>query len=59
MCAFVVLKAQVLASDGLAAALRETVAQQLADYKVPQEIRFLGQLPKSVVGKIVRRRLTA
>jgi acyl-coenzyme A synthetase/AMP-(fatty) acid ligase len=57
VCAFVVLKAHESPSETLVAALRDTVAGQLADYKVPQEVRFLPQLPKSVVGKIMRRQL--
>jgi long-chain acyl-CoA synthetase len=31
--------------------------QQLTAYKVPQQVHFLGELPKSPVGKILRREL--
>jgi long-chain acyl-CoA synthetase len=31
--------------------------RQLAAYKVPKEVRFLDALPKSNVGKILRRDL--
>jgi acetyl-CoA synthetase len=57
VCAFVVLKPQFPPSEHLTAELKESVASQLADYKVPQSIRFIEQLPKSVVGKIVRKQL--
>jgi long-chain acyl-CoA synthetase len=30
---------------------------ELAGYKVPREIRFTGDLPRSAMGKILRRRL--
>ena len=33
--------------------------QELAAYKVPKEVRFLDTLPKTNVGKILRRDLRA
>jgi long-chain acyl-CoA synthetase len=33
--------------------------QQLTAYKVPKEVRFLDALPKSNVGKILRKDLRA
>jgi long-chain acyl-CoA synthetase len=51
---FVVLKAgQTLAADTLTAWLRE----RLAPYKVPRELEFLPELPKSTVMKVLRREL--
>jgi long-chain acyl-CoA synthetase len=33
--------------------------RELAAYKVPKEVRFLDALPKSAVGKILRKDLRA
>jgi len=33
------------------------VGERLAKYKVPKSIRFVAQIPKSAVGKILRRAL--
>jgi len=40
-----------------AAELRQFAQKLLADYKLPEEILFLKQLPKSPVGKVHRRTL--
>lgn len=37
--------------------LREFARQMLADYKVPERIVFLGELPKAPTGKVQRRAL--
>ncbi|MDA8208577.1 MAG: AMP-binding protein [Actinomycetota bacterium] len=37
--------------------LRDFARARLAGYKVPKEIRFSGPLPKSAVGKVLRRAL--
>lgn len=39
--------------------LIEFCAQELASYKVPREVEFLPELPKSATGKILRRLLAA
>ena len=57
VCAFVVLKAAVANRDALVAELKATATSRLADYKVPQVVYFVASLPKSMVGKIVRREL--
>ena len=44
-----------LTEDGVIAHCR----RELAAYKVPKEVRFLGALPKSNVGKILRKDLRA
>jgi len=38
-------------------ALRDFARQHLADYKVPERIIFLDQLPKGPTGKVQRRML--
>ena len=39
--------------------LRAYVRNQLANYKVPREVRFLGALPRNAAGKVVKRELVA
>jgi long-chain acyl-CoA synthetase len=39
--------------------LREFCHQKLTGYKVPKHIQFLDALPKTTVGKILRRELVA
>ncbi len=52
--AFVVLKeGQTLTVEEVTACCRE----KLAAYKVPREVEFVEELPKSTVGKILRREL--
>jgi long-chain acyl-CoA synthetase len=36
---------------------REWCKKDLAAYKVPKQIEFIDELPKSTVGKILRREL--
>jgi len=55
--AYVVLKAGVVASDALAAALQEFVAARVARHAYPREIGFLDALPMTVTGKVIRRAL--
>jgi len=54
------VKAWVVLKPGQAATveeLREFCKTDLAGYKVPKEIEFRGELPKTTVGKILRREL--
>ncbi len=51
---FVVLKA---GSDVDAAGIREHCRENLVAYKVPKLVEFRSELPKSAVGKILRREL--
>ncbi len=52
--AFVVLRPGAQASeDDLRAAVRE----RLAGYKVPRRVEFVAEIPKSAVGKVLRRAL--
>jgi len=50
---FVVASDQNLAADEL----REYCKENLANYKVPKQVEFVAELPKSNVGKVLRRML--
>jgi fatty-acyl-CoA synthase len=52
--AFVVLRAGTEASEE---GLIEFTRERLASYKVPKSVRFIEQIPKSAVGKVLRREL--
>jgi long-chain acyl-CoA synthetase len=56
-CAFVVLREGFTASEGLDRELRCFVADRLAHHKQPREIRFVGVIPRTASGKILRRDL--
>ncbi|MFD4561591.1 class I adenylate-forming enzyme family protein [Streptomyces sp. NPDC058469] len=55
------LRAYVVAEPGvdrpaaLAAAIRSTTAAKLTWYKVPEDVEFIGALPRNSTGKILRR----
>jgi acyl-coenzyme A synthetase/AMP-(fatty) acid ligase len=55
--AVVVLRDHSLASDSLAEDIRSTLRGRIAPYKVPQIVEFAEALPKSPVGKVLRRAL--
>lgn len=57
--AFATLKPGHQPSDTLAAQIREHMRSVIAPYKVPQQIEFLNELPKTANGKILRRALRA
>jgi malonyl-CoA/methylmalonyl-CoA synthetase len=40
-----------------AAELSEHVAGQLAPHKRPREVRFVAELPRNAMGKVVRQQL--
>jgi acyl-coenzyme A synthetase/AMP-(fatty) acid ligase len=50
--AFVSLRSPVTEEE-----LRQFARTRLADYKVPERIRFLPELPKGITGKVQRRDL--
>ena len=54
--AWVVLRAAQRATED---ELREFCRERLAPYKVPTRIEFRTDLPKSMVGKVLRRVLRA
>jgi benzoate-CoA ligase family protein len=57
--AYVTLRAGCERSDELAAEIRGHVKARLVSHKVPREVRFCGELPKTVTGKIQRFKLRA
>ncbi len=57
--AVVVLRDGAAAGEGLADEMRASLKSRIAPYKVPQVIEFADSLPKSPVGKVLRRELIA
>ena len=55
--AYVVLRAGLAATPGLAAELQQFVRERLAEYKRPRWVEFLPELPKTATGKIQRFKL--
>jgi benzoate-CoA ligase family protein len=55
--AHVVLRGNVLGSKKLAGEICQHVKARLVSYKVPREVRFCAELPKTVTGKIQRFKL--
>ena len=55
--AFVVVRAGVEASPGLAAELQQFVRETLPEYKRPRWVAFLPELPRTPTGKIQRFKL--
>jgi benzoate-CoA ligase family protein len=55
--AFITLKEGFEPSDALSADITRQIATGIAPYKVPKEIEFVTELPKTATGKIMRREL--
>jgi acyl-coenzyme A synthetase/AMP-(fatty) acid ligase len=55
--AYLALRGEFGGSEKLAAEIREHLKARLVPYKVPREVRFCRELPKTVTGKIQRFRL--
>src|SRR5215467_4091628 len=55
--AYVTLRAGCAESDELAAEIRSHVKARLVSHKVPRLVRFCGEFPKTVTGKIQRFKL--
>jgi acyl-coenzyme A synthetase/AMP-(fatty) acid ligase len=56
--AVLVLRDGHAASDALAQEIRAALRDRIAPYKVPQIVEFTDALPKSAVGKVLRRALS-
>jgi long-chain acyl-CoA synthetase len=59
VAAFVVLKAGIGASEDTRRELLQYCRQELAAYKVPTILEFRASLPRSLIGKVIRRALRA
>ena len=57
--AIVVLANDRTASESLAREIRQSLRAEIAPYKIPHKIEFAESLPKSAVGKILRKQLTS
>jgi benzoate-CoA ligase len=57
--AYVTLRAGFAGSDQLAAEICRHVKARLVSHKVPREVRFCAELPRTVTGKIQRFKLRA
>lgn len=55
--AHVVLRGNIQGSERLASEICEHVKARLVSYKVPREVKFCSELPKTVTGKIQRFKL--
>lgn len=53
-CACIVAREDVDAPEDLLAAVRQTVSQRLADYKVPDAVLRVAELPRNPSGKVLR-----
>jgi benzoate-CoA ligase len=52
--AYVVLTPGIQPDPDIAHAIQESVRARLVHYKCPRELHFVGELPKTVTGKIQR-----
>jgi len=57
--AYIVLKADIEASDALAEEIASFVKIRLAAHEYPREIEFVDALPMTTTGKVIRRELRA
>ncbi len=55
--AVIVMRDGVMPSDALGEEIRASLRERIAPYKVPQVVEFVDELPKSPVGKVLRRAL--
>lgn len=57
-----IIKAYIVLRDGESLTRSEVIAhcrEKLANYKVPRQVEFRDELPKTIVGKVLRRALRA
>ncbi|MFN3336497.1 MAG: AMP-binding enzyme, partial [Thermomicrobium sp.] len=55
-----IVKAYVVLQEGVSVDARELLAfcrERLAPHRVPREIEFRTELPKNLIGKVLRRKL--
>jgi len=57
--AYIVLKPDIVSGEALAAELSTFVRNRLSAHEYPREIEFVGELPMTVTGKIIRKELKA
>jgi acetyl-CoA synthetase len=57
--AFIVLKPGYTPGDALASDIRRFVRERLSAHEYPREIAFIGDLPLTTTGKVIRRELRA
>lgn len=57
VCAVIQLAADYSPSPALAGELVDFAAQHLARQKLPRRVEFVGELPRSAAGKVLRRQL--
>ena len=55
--AFIVLKSADLDHDVLASQLRALCREHLAPYEVPSKVEFIERIPRSALGKVLKREL--
>ena len=55
--AVVVLKDAKMGGQEFANFIKKSLKDKIAPYKIPQSIEFINELPKSPVGKVLRREL--
>lgn len=55
--AFISLKASYQPTQVLAKKIRDHIKARIAPYKVPKDIEFIAEMPKTLTGKIMRREL--
>ncbi len=55
--AFIVPKEGVAPSDALAADIQNFVKARLSAHEYPREVAFIGQMPMTTTGKVIRRLL--
>jgi len=56
-CAFVVLRESELQTQGTSDSVLAFLSERMASYKVPRELHFVGSIPRTASGKILRREL--
>ena len=55
--AYIVLKAGKKADDQMSEVLKDFVKERLAKHLYPREISFLEELPMTITGKVIRKKL--